>query len=331
MNCDLIETINLLKNCDTSSSNVFENCNASINKTLNEIPTAPWNGTTVSTSFASGSGTENDPYVINTASELAYLAQQVNDGNSFSGVYFVITNNLNINSHSLIIGDSQAHPFSGVINGNGHTIKNVNISSSNAYVGLFSYFDGTIYNIGFESIVIVSNSNQESTFVGVFGYAGSNSIIHDIYSTGTISATGTSYVYAGGLCGYNDGNIYNVYSSCNVTCISNDYLAYAGGLVGYLNNGNLNNSFAAGNVSAKGSTTNYSRNGGLVGGSNNGTIQNCLRSSSQKLTRNGTNGSAYNEEGELFTLSNNNCDSLLESLGWDKTIWSSSEQLPLFK
>ena len=330
MNCDLIETINLLENCDTTAANVFQNCNASINKILEEIPNAPWNGETTTVSFASGSGTENDPYVINTSSELAYLAQQVNNGNSFSGVYFVITSDLNINSHSLIIGDSQNHPFSGIINGNGHIIKNVSISSSNAYVGLFPYFDGTIYNIGFESIKIASNSSQESSFVGVFGYASSNSVIHDIYCTGSVDAVGTSYVYAGGLCGYSDGNIYNVYSRCNVTSLSNDYLAYAGGLVGYLNSGSLSNSFAIGNVSAKGTTTNYSRNGGLVGGNINGNIQNCYRSTTQELTRNGTNGSAYNEEGELFTPNNNDCNSLLEILGWNQTIWSSSEEWPLF-
>ncbi len=38
-----------------------------------------WDGT-IASGFAGGTGTENDPYQINTAEELAYFAKSVNGG-----------------------------------------------------------------------------------------------------------------------------------------------------------------------------------------------------------------------------------------------------------
>ena len=55
-------------------------------------------GTAVSLrAFAGGSGTEDDPYLISNGSELAYLAQQVNSGNSYENVHFKLTNDIYLN------------------------------------------------------------------------------------------------------------------------------------------------------------------------------------------------------------------------------------------
>ena len=328
-NCNNLETINLLKDADTSASYCLSNCSATVNKVLDEAPDTPWNGTSVSEGFSAGSGTINDPYVINSAADLAYLAQQVNSGNSFAGVYFVLGNSINLNGHSLIIGDSSSHPFCGTINGNGNVIQNLSINSSSVYVGLFGYFNGTIYNMGFDNVSITSNTSEDYVYTGIFGYVGSDAIIHDVYSTGTIKASGQSYCYAGGLVGYCEGTIYNSYSRCNVSSTSIGYIAYAGGLVGYLNNGSITNCFVTGNVSAKGATTNYSRNGGLVGSNSSGTIENCYKSSSQTLTRNGTKDSSYNEEGTAVSFDGVTGDIIIETFGWDSNIWDGSEDFPL--
>ena len=328
-NCNNLETINLLKDADTSASYCLSNCSATVNKVLDEAPDTPWNGTSVSEGFSSGSGTINDPYVINSAADLAYLAKEVNSGNSFAGVYFIFGNSINLNGHSLIIGDSSSHPFCGTINGNGNVIQNLSINSSSVYVGLFGYFNGTIYNMGFDNVSITSNTSEDNVYTGIFGYVGSDAIIHDVYSTGAIKASGQSSCYAGGLVGYCEGTIYNSYSRCNVSSTSIGYIAYAGGLVGYLNNGSITNCFVTGNVSAKGATTNYSRNGGLVGSNSSGTIENCYKSSSQTLTRNGTKNSSYNEEGTAVSFDGVTGDIIIETFGWDSNIWDGSEDFPL--
>ena len=46
-----------------------------------------WDGTTAS-GFAGGTGMENDPWLIENAEQLAYLAQQVNKGKDIKGCIF---------------------------------------------------------------------------------------------------------------------------------------------------------------------------------------------------------------------------------------------------
>ena len=328
--CNKLTSITLLKDADTTADNCLYNCTATVNKTLDESSSAPWNGTSVTTSFSSGSGTAEDPYVINSPAELAYLAQLVNSGNSFEGVYFVLGQDINLNNHGLIIGDSANHPFCGTINGNGFVIKNIKIDSSGTYNGLFGYFDGTIFNVGFEGVSCSISSSSDEVYVGIFGYVTENGYIHDIYVTGSITVTGPTSVFAGPIAGYCKGRIVNSYSNCNVSATSSGYAAYAGGLVGYLDNGTLQGCFAIGNVSAKGATLNYSRNGGLVGTNDNGTIANCYRSSSQTLTRNGVSGSAYNDEGISVSFDGVTAQDIVNGLGWDNSIWGGTEKYPLF-
>ena len=46
-----------------------------------------WDGS-VAESFDSGTGTEDDPYIIKTAEQLAYLAQYVNSGAMYMAYYW---------------------------------------------------------------------------------------------------------------------------------------------------------------------------------------------------------------------------------------------------
>ena len=65
-------------------------------KTENPKRSAIWDGS-IAAGFAGGSGTEDDPYLISNGSELAYLAQQVNSGNSYENVHFKLTNDIYLN------------------------------------------------------------------------------------------------------------------------------------------------------------------------------------------------------------------------------------------
>mgnify|MGYP000358571645 CR=1 FL=1 len=56
-----------------------------------------WDGT-IASGFAVGTGTENNPYQINTAAELAYFAENVNAGNWYDGEYIILKNNINLNN-----------------------------------------------------------------------------------------------------------------------------------------------------------------------------------------------------------------------------------------
>lgn len=68
----------------------------SFSEILFEVSTSnKWDGGTDST--LNGEGTEEDPYLIATVAQLAYIAEQVNDGNNYSGKYFKLTADLIIN------------------------------------------------------------------------------------------------------------------------------------------------------------------------------------------------------------------------------------------
>lgn len=55
-----------------------------------------WDGS-AATGFASGTGSEANPYIISTPSQLAFLAQSVNSGNTYSGKYIKLTSNIVLN------------------------------------------------------------------------------------------------------------------------------------------------------------------------------------------------------------------------------------------
>ena len=79
-----------------------------------------WDGS-VATDFASGTGTEADPYQIATAAQLAYLAQQVNAGNQYEGQYFKVTNDLDLNDLEWTPIGNGTYDFSGFFDGGEHS------------------------------------------------------------------------------------------------------------------------------------------------------------------------------------------------------------------
>ena len=59
-----------------------------------------WDGS-VATSFSSGTGSSDDPYVISTGSELAYLASQVNNQVNYANTYFILNNDIDLYGNSI--------------------------------------------------------------------------------------------------------------------------------------------------------------------------------------------------------------------------------------
>ncbi|NLX78925.1 MAG: hypothetical protein GXY95_03475 [Clostridiales bacterium] len=62
-------------------------------------PSAVWDGT-VADGFAVGTGSKDDPYLIQTAEELAFLAFSVADGNTYYDKYFKLENDIVLNNTS---------------------------------------------------------------------------------------------------------------------------------------------------------------------------------------------------------------------------------------
>ena len=72
-----------------------------------------------------GSGTAEDPYVISSSQGWEALSKFVAEGNATEGKYFKLNANVNADANvtsDYMVGTSE-HPFSGIFDGNGHTVK----------------------------------------------------------------------------------------------------------------------------------------------------------------------------------------------------------------
>ena len=208
-----------------------------------------WDGT-VAGSFAGGSGTAEDPYQIADGAQLAKLAQDVNGGNNYAGTYFVLTADILLNdttnwtswnestapANSWTPIGSDANPFKGTLDGDGHSVSGIYVNSNEHYQGFVGYLgvNGIIQNIGVKE-----------------------SYVKGVWSTG-------------GVCGQNDGLMINCYNSGNVT---GSY--YVGGVCGRSTGTDNEYSFLT-NCYNTGKVTGHESVGGVCGlNTSHGPISNC--------------------------------------------------------
>ena len=188
---------------------------------------------TVFADFAGGSGTETDPYQIETADQLFEFAQQVNNGDSFAGETVQLTADI------IIPADREWVPigaqtndgvhFEGTFDGQNHIISGLTISNTYyLFAGFFAQLQGTIKNTIFVNEVVESNATDGScTYAGgVCGYC--EGTIQNCITFGTFSASGTSHNYAGGIAGFlPEGDNIGMYD-----CFTNASSCYAGSNAG---------------------------------------------------------------------------------------------------
>ena len=106
-------------------------------------------------SYAGGDGSKTNPYEIATAKQLAKLARDVNNGNTFRGKYFKLTADIDLSGGIWMPigkyyyygdGNGANRLFFGKFDGNGHVIKNMHIqwegTETRSAWGLFSTLQG---------------------------------------------------------------------------------------------------------------------------------------------------------------------------------------------
>ena len=123
-----------------------------------------WDGT--KDSNLSGSGTEEDPYLIETPEQLAYIVT-ANKSNAYKGKYFKLANDIKINDTSKADWKDSAKNwvwadfrFVGTLDGDGHTIDGLYFNGSQKRFGLFSYVgDSLIKNVRITNAYINNTYN----------------------------------------------------------------------------------------------------------------------------------------------------------------------------
>ena len=82
---------------------------------------------------------------INTMDDWLDFAENVNNGRSYLGYRIELNTDLDFADQTYMdpVG-SYTSPFEGIFNGNGHTLRNLRISSDENYVGVFGYTQGAM-------------------------------------------------------------------------------------------------------------------------------------------------------------------------------------------
>lgn len=290
----------------TEDGNYTSECIVCVSDTPSEDG-AIWNGN-ISEGFAKGSGSQADPYIVETCGQLAYFADSVNKGNSYEGKYIQLSTDLWLNTSILYsvankwtkIGTS-SYEFKGRFNGDGHTISGLD-KALFGYVGKNGFVENLVIKDSKTSTACVADYNAGTIWKcrnygnvdgtscgGIVAYNRSGGTITRCSNAGTIKGS-----YAGGIVGENSGSIsacYNtgiirggcgggiagnngyVTDSIIVNCYNTGTISgiSAGGIVG-VNKSTINCCYNIGKVSARG----YSAAGGIVSNVSDGTINGCI-------------------------------------------------------
>lgn len=239
-----------------------------------------WDGTAVA--FTKGNGTEDDPWRIENAEQLAYLAQQVNNGTNYEKKHFLLVSDLDLRGKEWTPIGTYSKSFWGGFDGDGHTITGMTITGDRDFVGLFgACHNFTVPSSYIKNVTVKWANISGHSFVGAIAGEGAN--ISDCYSIeNTIYATRC----VGGVCGSLTGSISGCYNSSSV---KGNYAA--GGIMG---TASYNGRTTVGVVQYCyniGAVT-VSQQDGFVGGiisasANRYNISNCLNCG--KITGNGKN------------------------------------------
>ena len=146
------------------------------------------------TYFSGGSGSASDPFLISDTEDWDHLAQAVNDGINFNGMYFVMTNDINV---STMVGQG-SNRFRGNFDGQGNTITVSYTGITEDYCAPFRHISGaTIKNLNTTGTIETSGRYA----AGVVAYTRYYSKIENCRSNVTIRSSREGWAGHGGILG----------------------------------------------------------------------------------------------------------------------------------
>ena len=186
---------------------------------------------------------------------------------------------------------TSASPYTGIFEGQNHTISGLYFKQEASFVGLFSVNSGKIANVGILDSYFYGQPYKGWQVGGVCGSNTNQGAITNCYNTGIVRGSET----VGGVCGSNYGTITNCSNKGNV----GEDDESVGGVCGS-NYGTITNCNNAGIVSGK------SYVGGVCGkNSNGGTITNCNNTGEVRGTSQYIGGLSGDNDSSSITNCNN--------------------------
>lgn len=189
-----------------------------------------WDGT-IADSYAGGTGTRTDPFLISNGSQ---LAKMVNDGNDTAGKFYKLTGDIYLNDTAdsawkensprawYTRTDVNNVGFQGTLDGDSHTVSGIYYKGDERLLGLIpaTANNATVKNLH------IADSHLESTSYGIaalIGFASGNITISKCYiheDVTVISGDTSSNKSAGGLMGWGTGT-YTVSDCAVLATLSN--------------------------------------------------------------------------------------------------------------
>lgn len=239
---------------------------------------------------------------LNTADDLKKLATITNGGKDTSGRTFALGADIDMQGISdfVPIGGYNYTRFEGVFDGQGFTISNLTIKSTDTTVGFFGGTNrATIKNVILDKVNIVANNNSWNVCGGLIGES-SETTVDSCFVTGSIENAGgctggligqsssdtvtncstntrvkSTSAYTGAFIAVTRGSISNCTASGSVI-IERDATDSNGGFVGYIEGfGIVINCSSSADISLLGTSGGFACFGGFAGWANSCTIENC--------------------------------------------------------
>ena len=198
-----------------------------------------------------GIGSANDPFMIYDAQDFVNIIKD----EIYMSSYFKLANDIDFSGVSY---DPTSAPtaFSGTLDGDGHAIYNLKVTTATA--GLFKeVYGGTVKNLNMNKC---SFSNSSGSYSGAIAATSSYGTFSNIVIGPDCTFSG-SFRYSGGIVGFGRETI--IQNAANYADMSNSYSTlenYTGGIIGYSEGSYLKQVFNMGDI-----TGNDSIIGGIAG------------------------------------------------------------------
>lgn len=187
---------------------------------------------------------ELEDYRIMDEDDLMKFAEIVNTKvNNYEEKTVTLESDLDLEGITYTPIGENGEPFKGTFDGKGHTIYNLEINTTNNYIGLFGYTsNATIKNVGIASGEITSTKGYVGAIVG---YATETLTVENCYNKANI--TGTNHI--GGIVGFVSGEV-TIKNCYNIGTIKGE--DRVAGIIGTMNykEGTIKNCYNVGTIEA---------------------------------------------------------------------------------
>ncbi len=258
--CAFLFSANKISKVEAASGNWTDNCSSAV---------------------ITGGGTQNNPYIIDTAVKFAYIAWGINNGyTQWNTAFYKQTANIDLSAHNWV----PMNTFAGYYDGQGYTLSGLTCDSSLFQFAITKELSGTWINSGFKDVQIsVSGQRQNYAVATLACSATSTAVISGCFVSGSIYVEPDRHfgqqtydIYAGGLVTNSAAEISNCFAYIDING-TQPYVGATGGtrvggIVGNITGGKISNCYSSGTLNVYGG---YWKIGGIVAYPNKGTIENC--------------------------------------------------------